>query len=87
MGFLALLGSVLSAFVELSDDLDLHIGLAPGHPEYPLLGQRIELLIIHIGSVHHGYVSRLHISAQLAHVAAIMMVCRISDYAYWYERD
>jgi len=87
MGFLPLLGGVFSAFIKLSDDLDFHIGLALGHPEYPLLSQRIELLIIYISPIHHGYVSGLHVPAQLTHVAAIMMIGLICDYANRNERD
>ena len=47
----------------------------------------VQLYVIHIRSIHHSYVSGLHIATQLAHVATVMMICRIRDYAYRYEGD
>lgn len=78
---------VLLSFIEQTDDLDVHIGLASGYPEYPLFSQSVLLKIIHICPVYHRYVPGFHVSTQLTHVAATMMIGRILDHAYGYERD
>lgn len=41
MGGLTIHGGVLLSFIELLDDLDFHIGLASGYPEYPLFSQTV----------------------------------------------